>query len=79
MVLRLYDREAGRPIGEVTDAQLGILRDLLEEEDSEDRDYFVSPEVVDYLEENGADPALVKLLREAVGDGEGIEVEWRKE
>jgi hypothetical protein len=79
MAIRLYDKESKKSLGEITPQQLEVLRDMLEEEDSEDRDYFVSPEVLDYLEENGADATLIKMLRDAVGDGEGIDVEWRQE
>ncbi|MEK6608990.1 MAG: galactosyldiacylglycerol synthase [Myxococcota bacterium] len=79
MPIALYDQESGRRIGQITDEQLATLRDLLEEEDSEDRNYFIGPEVVDYIEEEGGPAELVKLLRDAVGEGEGIEVEWRKE
>lgn len=77
--IRLYESESKKLLGEVTPQQLEVLRDMLEEEDSDDHDYFVSPEVLDYLEENGADPALIKMLRDVVGDGEGIDVEWRQE
>lgn len=78
MPTQLYNRETGQAIGDVTDAQLDILRELLEEEGADDPDYFVSPEVVDYLLDNGADAALIKLLRDAVGDTEGLEIGWRK-
>lgn len=78
MSILLFERESGRRLGELTEEQFSSLRSMLEEESSADQDYFVSPDVIDYLEENGADAALVQLLRQAVGEGEGIEVAWKK-
>ena len=52
---------------------------MLEEEDSEDKDYWIDEMTLQYFQENGADLALIKLLQDAIGDGEGIEIEWTKE
>jgi hypothetical protein len=79
MPIRLTDKDTGKEIAQLTADQLADLVDLLEEESPKDRDRFINAEAVDFLEENGADQALVKVLREAVGEGEGIEVEWREE
>ena len=62
-------------IGEITDAQLASLQNRLEEEDDDDRDYYVDAATLDYLAEQGAEE-LVMLLGPYVTPGEGIEVEW---
>jgi processive 1,2-diacylglycerol beta-glucosyltransferase len=49
---------------------------MLEEEDSEDKDYWIDEMTLQYFQENGADPALIKLLQDAIGEDEGIEIEW---
>ena len=59
-----------------TEEQLDFLTGMLEEEDSEDRDYWIDEMTLQYFQENGADPALLKLLQDAIGDADGIEIEW---
>ena len=79
MPITLLDAENKRELGTLTDEQFAKLRELLEEETEEDADYFISPDVVDFIEEEGADAELVKLLRAAVaGNEEGLEVTWRR-
>src|SRR2546427_806598 len=73
MAIRLFDKDTGRELAQLSTEQLADLKELLEEENPDDRDRFVNAEAVDFLEEHGADQGLCKLLREAVGDGEGIE------
>ena len=77
MAIRLFDKDTGRELAQLSTEQLADLKELLEEESPDDRDRFVNSEAIDFLEEQGADEALCKLLREAVGESEGIEVEWR--
>lgn len=79
MPYRLYNKDSGNLIGELTDAQLQTLVDLLEEEDSDDRDYYIDKDILDYLEEEGADKDLLALLRPHVGEDDGVEIEWREE
>ncbi len=88
MAIQLYLKEtstagaAGKVIGTITEEQLASLVELLEEENEGDHDYYVDRDILDFLEEEGADPALIALLSPHVpkgDDGEGIEVEWRKE
>ena len=57
-------------------AQLDFLMDMLEEEDSEDQDYWIDSMTLQYFQENGGDPALIKLLQDAIGESEGVEIEW---
>jgi hypothetical protein len=65
-------------IGTVSESDLKVLIDQLEEEDQTDDDYFIDGPTIDLLEENGASEALVSMLRAAVGDGEGVDVSWKK-
>ena len=79
MPIRLFDQETGRELGTITEEQFLDLTELLEEETRGDTDRFVNQEAVEYLEEQGADAALCAMLKEAVGEGEGIEVGWKKD
>jgi hypothetical protein len=77
-MIQLYDVENGAPLGAITDAQLQFLVDRLEEESPEDRDYYINQATVDAFEEDGADPALVALLRKALGEREEMEIRWKR-
>jgi processive 1,2-diacylglycerol beta-glucosyltransferase len=75
-MIELKNKQTSATIGEITKEQLDFLIDMLEEEDIEDQDYWIDSMTLEYFQENGADPALIKLLQHAIGDGEGIEIEW---
>jgi hypothetical protein len=76
--VQLLDAETDRPLGTISDAQFQALVDELEEESPEDADYYIDRATVDMLDEDGAEPALVALLREALADRDGIEITWRR-
>ncbi len=75
-MITLSLKDSGEPIGTIDEADLELLTDQLEEETDEDTDYYISPATIDYLEQNGASPDLVVMLREAVGNSDGVEVVW---
>lgn len=75
-MLKLYNEGNGELIGEIDAAEFKFLRDMLEEESSEDVDYYINEATIDMLEVRGGDPALVTLLRQAVSGTEGIEITW---
>ena len=66
-----------RVIGEISQTQLQFLIDQLEEEHDADRDYYIDRDTLAMFEENGCDPQLLLLLRDALGDDDSIDVEWR--
>lgn len=77
-MIKLYNKDSGALIGQLSDKQLQDLIDLLVEESAEDQDYYIDSTTLDYLAEQGADAALLELLRPHVPEGEeGIEIEWR--
>jgi hypothetical protein len=78
-MVQLYDSERGARLGAISDEQLRFLVDSLEEESAEDRDYYLTAETIDILEEDGADTQLVSLLRQALAGREGMEVRWSRE
>jgi hypothetical protein len=75
---KLHDVESGDLIGTISAAQLQFLVDQLEEEDSEDQDYYVDATTLDWFEEHDADPALMALLRGALGARQGMDIRWTK-
>ena len=77
-MIELFDNDTGAAIGAITDAQLQFLVDQLEEESADDTDYYINQETLDMFEERGADPALVALLRSALGAREDMEIRWER-
>ena len=75
-MIQLRNKDTAAPIGEITEEQLDFLIDILEEEGVEDQDYWIDEMTLQYFQENGADPALIKLIQDAIGEAEGIEIEW---
>lgn len=75
-MIQLYDEARGTLIGNVSETDFQFLSDQLEEESSEDHNYYISAPTIDMLEESGADPALVEMLRTALGGREGFEIRW---
>jgi hypothetical protein len=75
---RLYDKQSGALLDDVTEADIKSLIDQLEEEHGTDDDYFIDTATIDLLEANGASASLVSLLRNAVGSSEGIDVRYEK-
>jgi hypothetical protein len=75
-MIQLRNKDTATPIGEVTEEQLDFLVDMLEEEGVDDQDYWIDEMTLQYFQENGADPALIKLLQDAIGENEGVEIEW---
>lgn len=78
MAVTLYDNDSGAAIGDISESDLKFLIDNLEEETSDDRDYYLRPETVAMLEERGGSAALIELLRTALGDREGVEIRWQR-
>ena len=77
-MIKLYDKESNALISDITEAQLKFLMDELEEESTKDQDYYLDADVLDWLSENGADAALLSLLRQALGARTDMEIRWER-
>jgi len=75
---RLYNKQSGALLGTVSDADVSLLVEQLEEEAIADVDYFVDADTVEILEGAGASGTLVQMLRAAIGNGEGVDIRWEK-
>jgi processive 1,2-diacylglycerol beta-glucosyltransferase len=78
-MIKLYDNETGSPLGEISEGQLAFLVDQLEEESGSDKDYYLNRATLDMFERNGADRALMEMLRKAMGEREEMEIRWSRE
>lgn len=79
MAVKLYDTETGEQRATISEEQLQLLIDLLEEETLIDRDYYFEAATLEYLERNGADPELLSVLRSALAGRDGAELRWERE
>lgn len=77
-MITLTEKDTNKPLGQISEAQLQYMIDNLEEEWLEDQDYAITPLLLQYFEEKGADPELVSLLRNALAGRDEIEIVWRR-
>ena len=78
-MITLSLKDSGALLGIIDEADLQLLMDQLEEESEADVDYYINPATIDILEENGASAQLIALLKEAVGDTDGVDVVWSED
>jgi hypothetical protein len=77
-MIELRDKESGDVLGKLTEGQLQFLIDHLEEESETDQDYYLNQYTIEMLEEQGADPQLISLLRKGMGEREEMEIFWSR-
>jgi hypothetical protein len=77
-MIDLYNASTNELIGNITDADLKVLIDGLEEESSQDNDYFIDQATIDLLADGRATDHLVGLLRRALGSSDGVDIRWQR-
>jgi len=77
-MIALRHKDTGSDLGTISEEQLQFLVDQLEEEYAEDRDYYINRTTVEIMQQSGGDPDLVDLLSKAIGDRDGVEIEWSR-
>jgi hypothetical protein len=77
-MIKLHDVENRKLLGQITEAQLQTLVENLEETSTGDQDYYIDDGTIEVLEDAGADPALVGLLRAGLQGREGYDVRWER-
>jgi hypothetical protein len=77
-MVELRDKETGRILGSINDEQLQFLIDQLEEESGTDTDYYINAATLEMFAARSIDPQLLTLLRGALGEREGMEIEWKR-
>jgi hypothetical protein len=77
-MIDLYNAATNQLIGSITEADLNVLIDHLEEESAEDQDYFIDEATIDFMADGQATEHLLTLLRAAIGSSEGIEIRWQR-
>jgi processive 1,2-diacylglycerol beta-glucosyltransferase len=77
-MVKISEKQSGTPLGTLDDSQFQFLADHLEEESLQDDDYYLNRTTVDFLADAGADPALLEILRRALGDRDEAEIRWER-
>lgn len=75
-MITLYDNENDQRIGAIDEGQLHFLINSMEEEASDDQDYYIDELTLEYLAARGADAALLALLRGALAGRKGMTFRW---
>jgi hypothetical protein len=75
-MIELKNKETSALIATITEEQLAFLKEMLEEEDEQDTNYWIDAVTLDYFRENDCDPQLLQVLQAVIGEGEGVEIEW---
>jgi hypothetical protein len=78
IMIDLYNNETNALIGSITEPELDLLIESFEEETSDDQDYWITADTIEMIADGRATDHLLKILREALGDSEGVEVRWQE-
>jgi hypothetical protein len=78
-MIALFDAGTGAKVGRITEQQLQALIGWMEEEDSEDREYYLTAEDCALMEEQGLDPTLIEVLRAALRRRDDMDLRYEAE
>ncbi len=78
-MIALYDVASGARVGRITEKQLEALMSWMEEESTADRDYYLTAEDCDLMLEQGIDPTLIDILREALKGRDDMDLRYAEE
>lgn len=77
-MIDIYNCETDELIGQITEADLQVLIDHLEEESSDDQDYFIDKATIDVIGDGQATEHLLGVLRKALGTAESVDIRWER-
>lgn len=77
-MIDLYNAATNTLIGTITEADLKVLTDALEEESADDQDYYIDQATIDVIGDGRATEHLLNLLRTALGSADGMDIRWER-
>jgi hypothetical protein len=77
-MIDIYNQATNQHLGSITEADLQVLQDALEEESTKDKDYYIDTATIDVIADGRATEHLVNLLRVAVGTSNGVDIRWER-
>lgn len=78
-MVTLYDAASNAVVGRIAEKQLEALIGWMEEESTEDREYYLTAEDCEIMEEEGLDPTLIEALRAALHGRDDMDLRYAKE
>ena len=78
MVIDVYNSATDELLGSITEADLQVLVDALEEESSDDQDYYIDAATIDVIGDGRATEHLLDVLRKGLGNAEGVDIRWTR-
>lgn len=77
-MIDLYNATTNTLLGSITEADLKVLVDALEEEGVNDQDYYIDKATIDVIADGKATEHLIGLLKRAVATGDGVDIRWQR-
>jgi len=78
-MIAVSDKSSGVSLGSITESQLQVLVDHLEETSLDDQDYYIDRHTIDMIKTVAVDYATVlDLLQRALGDKDGADIVWSR-
>ena len=76
-MIHLFDQDTGVRVGTISEDHLQFLIDQVEES-PHDTGYYITRDTLELFEHNEADPALLAVLRTALGTRDDMEIRWER-
>jgi len=78
-MIAVSDKASGASLGSITESQLKILVDHLEETSLDDQDYYIDRRTIDLIKAVAQDyAAVLEMLERALGDRDGVDIIWSR-
>ena len=77
-MIDLFNAATNQLLGSITEADLKVLVDALEEEGLYDQDYYIDRATIDVVADGKATEHLVGLLRKALAASDGVDIRWQR-
>ncbi len=77
-MIDLYNATTNQLLGSITEADLQVLIDALEEESEDDQDYYIDNATIEFMADGRPSDHLLAMLRGALGSSDGMEIRWER-
>jgi hypothetical protein len=77
-MIKLFDIDTDKELGEISEAHLEFLKSHMEEESEDDHDYYIHSSLLETWRAEGADAGLLELLGKAMAGKEELNIRWQR-
>jgi len=78
-MVKVYNKATNELLGRISEDELAFLQDQLEEDKSDDHDYYLRKETIDeFAASAGATEHLVTVLRTGLRNDDSLEIRWER-